>query len=139
MNSSLQCSAEHTATINKTPHEVRLPAQTKLSFIPNKCRLALQHTDETTPHATHHISENSSANDWSRGLLLRQNRLSFPTRAVLPDNGRRDDTLPPTHFRKLLSKWQFRAIFIFSCFHYFLRGRHVPPPSPPRTRGRQCR
>ena len=66
--------------------------------------------------------------DWSRGLLLRQNRLSFPTRAVLPDNGRRDDTLPPTHFRKLLSKWQFRAIFIFCrIFIIFWGGGHVPP------------
>jgi len=51
---------------NKTSHEVGLrlpaePAQTKSSFIPDKCRLARQLTDETTS-PTHPISENSSVN-----------------------------------------------------------------------------
>ena len=80
LNSSLECSSEHSTTTNKTPHEVRLPAepaQTKSPFTPDKCRLARQLTDETTPY-------------------------SHP------------------HFPKLFGKWlfsQFRAIFIFSCFH----------------------
>ena len=88
---------------------------------------------------THPISENSSANDWSRGLLLRQNQLSFPTRAVVPDNGRRDDTLPPPPFPKTPRQMAVLAIsryFHFFCFHYFfLGGGHVPPTpgSPPHT------
>jgi len=136
--------SEHSTTTNKTPHEVLLPAEpahTKLSFIPNKCRLALQHTDETTPR-THPISENSSVHDWSRGLLLRQNRLSFPTRAVLPDNGRRDDTVPtPPPFPKTLQ--QMTVLAISSYFHFFrvfinnfLEGARspVPPPCTPMTK-----
>jgi len=69
--------------------------------------------------------------------LLRLNRLSFPTRAVLPDNDRRDDTLPHPHFRKLLGKWlfsQFRAIFIFfRVFINFFSGEARAPGPPPRT------
>ena len=38
-------------------------------LIPDKCRLARQLTDETTP-LTHHISENSSANGCSRNFEL---------------------------------------------------------------------
>ena len=73
----------------------------------------------------------------SRGLLLRQNRLSFPTRADLPDNGRQDDTRPLSpHFRKLAGKWlfsHFPAIFIFFVFSlkkFFFGGGHVPPLAP---------
>jgi len=94
LNSSLQCSSEHSTTINKTPHEVRLsaePVQTKSSIIPDKCRLARQLTDETT-HPTHPISENSSVNDWSRRLLLRSRQeQSCPTTAD-------EDTLTHPHF-----------------------------------------
>jgi len=104
----------------------RKPAQTKSPFIPDKCRLARQLTDERTP-PTHPISENSSANDWFSGLLLRQNRLSFPTTA--------DETTPypHPHIRKLLGKWlfsQFRAILIFFRvlikFYFFLGGGPCP-------------
>jgi len=64
--------SEHSTTTKKTPHEVRLPAepaQTKSPFIPDKCRLARQLIDETTP-PTHPISENSSANGCSRNFEL---------------------------------------------------------------------
>ena len=60
----------------------------------------------------------SSLNDWSRGLLLQQNRLSFPTRAVLPDSGRRDDTLPPAPFPKIPQ--QMVVLAISSFFHFFV-------------------
>ena len=104
------------------------PAQTKSSFIPNKCRLARQLTDETT-RPTHPISENSSVDDWSRCLLLRQNGLSFPTKAVLPDNGRRDDTLPHSISENSSANGCSRNFELFSFFHVFINffGGHVPP------------
>jgi len=83
---------------------------------------------DDTPN--HPISENSLVNDWSRGLFLRQNRLSFPTRAVLPDNGRRDNTLPPTPFPK--TPRQMAVLAISSYFHFFrvsikIFWGHMPP------------
>jgi len=112
------------------------PAQTKSSFIPHKCRLARQIADETTP-PTHPISENSSVNDWSRGLVLQQNQLWFPTRAVLPDDGRRDNTLPQPPFPK--THRQMAVLAISSYFHFFvfslifLEGEGVPAPRPPAS------
>jgi len=69
----------------------------------------------TNPHP---ISENSSVNDWSRGLLLWQSQLSFPTKAVLPDNGRRDNTIPPPPFPK--TRRQMAVLAISSYFHFFV-------------------
>jgi len=78
---TLDYNKQNTTRSTLTPE----PAQTKSSFIPNKCRLARQLTDETT-RPTHPISENSSVDDCSRCLLLQQSGLSFPTNADLPDN-----------------------------------------------------
>ena len=75
----------------------------------------------------------SSLNDWSRGLLLQQNRLSFPTRAVLPDSGRRDDTLPPAPFPKIPQQMVVLAISSFFHFFVFLLnffGARAPRTSP---------
>jgi len=55
LNSSLECSSENSTTTNKTPHEVCLPAepaQTKSSFIPDKCRLARQRPTRRYPTPT---------------------------------------------------------------------------------------
>jgi len=80
---------------------------------------------------THPISDNSSVNDWSRGILLRHNRLSFPTRAVLPDNGRRDDTLPPPSLPKTTRQMAVLAIFLFRVFiKFFFGGGGTCPPAP---------
>ena len=106
----------------------------KIIYHSRQCRLARQLTDETTP-PTHPISENSSVNDWSRGLLLRQNRLSFQTRAVVPDNSRQDDTLLPPPFpntARQIGKWlcsQFRAIFMFFVFSLKNFEGHLAPTS----------
>jgi len=69
--------------------------------------------------------------------LIRQNRLSFPTRAVLPDNDRRDDTLPPAPFPK--TPRQMAVLAISSYFHFvrvfinFFSGGGTCTRPPPRT------
>ena len=122
---------------NNTRSTLRLPAepaQKKIIFHSRQMQTCpTTYRRDDTP--THPTSENSSVNDWSRGLLLRQNGLSFPTKAVLPDNGRRNDTLPPPPFPK--TPRQMAVLAISSYFHFFmfslifLEGTY--PPSPPRT------
>jgi len=74
LNSSLQCSSEHSTTINKTPHEVgyayprNTPRQNHLSF-PTKADLPDNLPTRRHPTPTP-ISENSSANGCSRNFKL---------------------------------------------------------------------
>jgi len=89
----------------------------------------------STTSTPHRISKNSLVNDWSHGLLLRRNWLSFPTRAVLHDDGRRDDTLPPPPFPK--TPRQMAVLTILSYFHFFrvfikkIFGARATPPRTP--------
>jgi len=111
----------HSTTINKTPHEVRLPAQTKSFFIPDKCRLARQRTDETTP-PTNPISENSSVTDWSCCLLSSDKIDDF-----VGARNRETSYLPiyiPTFVPDKSSLARQRQ---------FGEGDHVPPHPAPRT------